>query len=142
MSCFLDGTSVRAITKPYAAQCGYTVRVLPLVGHVELRSSYFSCHTDNQVCTKWGVLYFFFLFYCEEKLFSTLLFQDDKVFTFKFNLVATRKGKEERFALNQTCSPSLPWSPREVTCEENYMEVSCFVLIHSSYSVLCAFFFF
>nr|XP_040036087.1 zona pellucida protein AX 4 [Gasterosteus aculeatus aculeatus] len=93
----VGGTSVRAITKPYAAQCGYTVRVLPLVGHVELRSSYFSCHTDNQ---------------------------DDKVFTFKFNLVATRKGKEERFALNQTCSPSLPWSPREVTCEENYMEVS------------------
>ncbi|KAL6118565.1 uncharacterized protein ACO6RY_03347 [Pungitius sinensis] len=93
----VDGTGVRAITKQYAAQCGYTVRVLPLAGRVELRASYFSCDTDNQ---------------------------DDKVFTFKFNLVATRKGKEESFALNQTCSPSLPWSPREVTCEENYMEVS------------------
>uniref|UniRef100_A0A3B4VD57 Zona pellucida protein AX 4 n=1 Tax=Seriola dumerili TaxID=41447 RepID=A0A3B4VD57_SERDU len=50
--------------------------------------------------------------------------QDDEVFTFNFNLIANHEGKEVAYALNKTCSPSLPWSPREVTCEENYMEVS------------------
>lgn len=50
-------------------------------------------------------------------------FQDDKVFRFRFNLIVARGDAEETYALNQTCSPSLPWSPREVTCEANYMEV-------------------
>ncbi|XP_042368615.1 uncharacterized protein LOC121962425 [Plectropomus leopardus] len=93
----VDGTGVYAITKEYAAQCGYTVSVLPLAGHVELRASYFSCHADNK---------------------------DDEVFTFNFNLVTTNEGNEVTYALKKTCSPSLPWSPREVTCEANYMEVS------------------
>ncbi|XP_042368616.1 uncharacterized protein LOC121962426 [Plectropomus leopardus] len=92
-----DGTGVYAITKEYAAQCGYTVSVLPLAGHVELRASYFSCHTDNK---------------------------DDEVFTFNFNLVTTNEGNNVTYALHKTCSPSLPLSPREVTCEVNYMEVS------------------
>ncbi len=53
-----------------------------------------------------------------------MVFKDDEVFTFNFNLVSTRDGEEVIYALNKTCSPSLPWSPREVTCEANYMEVS------------------
>uniref|UniRef100_A0A3B4H8R1 Zona pellucida protein AX 4 n=1 Tax=Pundamilia nyererei TaxID=303518 RepID=A0A3B4H8R1_9CICH len=61
-------TGVHAITEEYAAECGYTISLLPVLGHVELRASYFSCHT------------------------------------------------------NDTCTLSLPWSPREVTCEVNYME--------------------
>ncbi|XP_071316154.1 uncharacterized protein [Trachinotus anak] len=93
----VDGTGVYPITEQYAAECGYTVSVLPLRGQVELRASYFSCHTDNK---------------------------DDKVFTFNFNLITNHEEKEVTFALNKTCSPSLPWFPREVTCEENYMEVS------------------
>lgn len=47
--CFLDEIGVYPITEEYAAQCGYTLRVLPLHGHVELRASYFSCHVHNQV---------------------------------------------------------------------------------------------
>ncbi|XP_031697308.1 uncharacterized protein LOC116379493 [Anarrhichthys ocellatus] len=93
----VDGTGVYAITRWYAAQCGYSVRLLPLLGQVELRASYFSCHTGNK---------------------------DDEVFLFNFNLTVTREGREDSYALNKTCSPSLPWSPREITCEENYMEVS------------------
>ncbi|XP_056225235.1 uncharacterized protein LOC130164491 isoform X2 [Seriola aureovittata] len=93
----VDATGVHPITEQYAAKCGYSVGVLPLRGHVELRASVFSCHTDNK---------------------------DDEVFTFNFNLIANHEGKEVTYALNKTCSPSLPWSPREVTCEENYMEVS------------------
>ncbi|KAG7243422.1 hypothetical protein INR49_011879, partial [Caranx melampygus] len=49
---------------------------------------------------------------------------DDEVFTFNFNLITNHEEKEVTHALNKTCSPSLPWFPREVTCEENYMEVS------------------
>ncbi|XP_070711320.1 uncharacterized protein [Pempheris klunzingeri] len=93
----VDETGVYPITELYAATCGYRVSVFPLLGREELRASYFSCQTDNQ---------------------------DDKVFTFNFNLIATHEGQEVIYALNKTCSPSLPWSPREVTCEENYMEVS------------------
>ncbi|XP_035849387.1 uncharacterized protein LOC116049022 isoform X2 [Sander lucioperca] len=93
----VDETGVYPITEQYAAKCGYSVSVLPPLEHVELRASYFSCHTDNK---------------------------EDEVFTFNFNLIVTHKGKEVTYALNKTCSPSLPWSPREVTCEVNYMEVS------------------
>ncbi|AWO97590.1 zona pellucida protein Y1 [Scophthalmus maximus] len=93
----VDGTGVYPITKQYAAVCGYTVSVLPLQGQVELRASYFSCHTDNK---------------------------DDEVFSFNFNLLTNHDGMEVTYGLNKTCSPSLPWSPREVTCEMNYMEVS------------------
>ncbi|XP_030286620.1 uncharacterized protein LOC115589692 [Sparus aurata] len=92
-----DGTGVYHLTEQYAAKCGYTVSVLSLQGHVELRASYFSCHTGNK---------------------------DDEVFTFNFNLIATNEGKNVTYTFNETCSPSLPWSPREVTCEANYMEVS------------------
>ncbi|XP_059210797.1 uncharacterized protein LOC131989562 [Centropristis striata] len=92
----MDRTGVYTITEEYAAKCGYSVSVLPLQGHVELRASYFSCHTDNK---------------------------DDEVFAFNFNLIV-RHEEEATYALNKTCSPSLPWSPREVTCEVNYMEVS------------------
>ncbi|XP_041635526.1 zona pellucida protein AX 4 [Cheilinus undulatus] len=93
----VDETGVYPITVQYAAECGYCIRVLPVPDRVELRASYFSCHTNNK---------------------------DDEVFTFNFNLIATHEGQEVSYALNKTCSPSLPWSPREVTCELNYMEVS------------------
>ncbi|XP_028994655.1 uncharacterized protein LOC114848373 [Betta splendens] len=93
----VDGTGAYPITRQYAARCGYAVDVVALLGHLELRASYFSCHTGNT---------------------------DDKVFTFNFNLILTYEGKEVHYALNKTCSPSLPWSPREVTCEVDYMEVS------------------
>ncbi|KAI9543320.1 hypothetical protein NQZ68_011969 [Dissostichus eleginoides] len=93
----VDETGAYAITRQYAAQCGYSINVQPLPGHVELRASYFSCQTQNK---------------------------DDEMFTFNFNLNVTQEGKEVTYPLNKTCSPSLPWSPREVTCETNYMEVS------------------
>uniref|UniRef100_A0A8P4KEK4 ZP domain-containing protein n=1 Tax=Dicentrarchus labrax TaxID=13489 RepID=A0A8P4KEK4_DICLA len=92
----VDETGVYPISEQYAATCGYSISIVPQSGHVELRASYFSCHTDNK---------------------------DDEMFTFKFNLVATHDREEAAYALNKTCSPTLPWAPRDVTCEVNYMEV-------------------
>lgn len=46
------------------------------------------------------------------------------MFFFNFNLIATHKEKEASYALNKTCTLSLQWSHREVTCEMNYMEVN------------------
>ncbi|XP_019951332.2 uncharacterized protein [Paralichthys olivaceus] len=92
----VDETGIYPITKQNAAVCGYTVSVL-LNGNVELRASYFSCQVDNK---------------------------DDEVFTFSFNLIANHEGEEVTYVLSKTCSPALPWSPREVTCEASYMEVS------------------
>ncbi|KAF0029252.1 hypothetical protein F2P81_018357 [Scophthalmus maximus] len=92
----VDGTGAYPITQQYAAECGYTVSVLPLAGHVELRASYFSCHAENK----------------------------DDVFAFNFNLILAQGGYEVTYTTAKTCSPPLPWSPREVTCEVNYMEVN------------------
>ncbi|XP_068164956.1 uncharacterized protein [Antennarius striatus] len=93
----VDETGVFPLVGQYAAMCGYNVQVLPLQDRVELRASYFSCHTDNQ---------------------------DDEVFTFNFNMMVTHGEEVLTYNMNKTCSPALPWSPREVTCEANYMEVS------------------
>ncbi|XP_019951333.2 uncharacterized protein [Paralichthys olivaceus] len=93
----VDRTGAYLITEQYAAECGYTVSVLPFQGYVELRASYFSCQTENK---------------------------GDDVFTFNFNLITNHYGQSITYALNETCSLLLPWSPREVTCETNYMEVS------------------
>lgn len=51
------------------------------------------------------------------------LFQDDLLFTFSFNLIVSRDGENVKFPLYKTCSATLTWAPREVTCEANYMEV-------------------
>lgn len=91
----VDGKGVYPITKQYAAKCGYNILIH--LGKVELRASYFSCHTENN---------------------------DDEVFMFNFNMIVMDKGKEVTYALNKTCSLPIPWSSREVTCEINYMEVS------------------
>ncbi|XP_020347077.1 uncharacterized protein LOC109897004 [Oncorhynchus kisutch] len=94
----VDADGVHPITKQYGSECGYMFSILPLPGHAELRASYFSCHTDNQ---------------------------DDEVFTFSFNLITIDANRvEATYSVTATCSLPLPWSPREVSCEENYMEVS------------------
>lgn len=42
---------VYPITKTYGAKHGYSVNVFPVQSLVELRASYFSCHTYNKVAT-------------------------------------------------------------------------------------------
>lgn len=117
---FSDETGIHPITEEYAAMCGYTASVLPLSGLVELRSSYFSCHTENKVKADVGknLLALQVLF-----IFISLSFQDG-VFKLNFNLLVTHDGHLVRYNFNKTCTPAAAWSPREITCEVNYMEVS------------------
>uniref|UniRef100_A0A3Q2CGG8 Zona pellucida protein AX 4 n=1 Tax=Cyprinodon variegatus TaxID=28743 RepID=A0A3Q2CGG8_CYPVA len=91
----VDRTGAYAITEDYAAKCGYSVSVLSFLGLVELRASYFSCHTERV-----------------------------GGFSFRFNLITSYDGVDAYYELNKTCPLPPPWSPREVTCEVNYMEVS------------------
>lgn len=50
-------------------------------------------------------------------------YQDDEVFTFRFNWITTHEGLKRNYTLYKSCTLALPWAPREVTCESNYMEV-------------------
>lgn len=45
------------------------------------------------------------------------------MFTFHFNLILTHEGLMRNYTLHKSCPLTLPWAPREVTCESNYMEV-------------------
>nr|XP_014346142.1 PREDICTED: uncharacterized protein LOC102359505 isoform X2 [Latimeria chalumnae]XP_014346143.1 PREDICTED: uncharacterized protein LOC102359505 isoform X2 [Latimeria chalumnae] len=85
------------VTKIIASQCGYTIGS-DLVGNVELRVSYLGCLIEN--------LY-------------------DEKFTLSMQLrVSDATGRELTYPHLMTCSLGNPWSPREIVCEENYMEVS------------------
>ncbi|KAJ8009235.1 hypothetical protein DPEC_G00086790 [Dallia pectoralis] len=81
-----------------APQCGYTISSFKMDVYTTLRASYFSCYTGNQ---------------------------NDEVFTFQLYITVTdAEGRPARYPLAQTCILPLPWSQREVICEEDYMEVS------------------
>lgn len=111
---------VYPITKTYAARHGYSVNIFPARGLVELRASYFSCHTYNKVATCT------FPVVCTHKRslwVGNALFQKDEVFRFNFNLIVSDGGELKTHSMNKTCTPALPWVQKEITCEVNYMEV-------------------
>ncbi|KAJ8356450.1 hypothetical protein SKAU_G00192440 [Synaphobranchus kaupii] len=94
----IDATGVYPIDETNGDACGYTRSFFNMDGYIVLRASYYSCHTENQ---------------------------NDQLFTFKFNIIATdHLSKQAVHHVAKTCSLPLPWSDREVTCEENYMEVT------------------
>ncbi|CDQ67026.1 unnamed protein product [Oncorhynchus mykiss] len=94
----VDAVGVHPIDEKNASRCGYTISTFKMDGYTTLRASYFSCHIDNQ---------------------------NDEVFTFQFNIIVMdAKDQQSRYPLSQTCSLLLPWSQREVICEEDYMEVT------------------
>ncbi|XP_062372155.1 uncharacterized protein LOC134059708 [Sardina pilchardus] len=94
----IDTMGIHSITKEYGPGCGYTYELFSEIGIAELKASYFSCHTENQ---------------------------GDEEFTFNFNVIMTeRHGEEATYTVSKTCTLPLPWSPREVNCEMDYMEVN------------------
>ncbi|KAG5284615.1 hypothetical protein AALO_G00028630 [Alosa alosa] len=92
-----DGHGTHAVTGSWAAECGYTM-TLDLSGDLVLRASYLACHVENQADSEFHLLVWF-------------VNQDVN-------------GEETSYPLLLTCPLKEPWSPREIVCEENYMEVS------------------
>ncbi|XP_036404341.1 uncharacterized protein LOC118791167 [Megalops cyprinoides] len=92
-----DDTGAYPIDQNYASECGYTY-TYEVSGRAALRASYLSCHTTKR---------------------------NDEAFVLRFNLITVDdSGSETPSAVSQTCSLPLPWSPREVICEQNYIEVT------------------
>ncbi|MED6268125.1 hypothetical protein CHARACLAT_019043 [Characodon lateralis] len=89
---------VHSISKPLASRCGYTISTFRVDGVTIFRASYYACFTHNQ---------------------------NDEAFTFKFN-VMVKDGSGGRLSsqfVSAVCS-GLSWTHRELTCEEDYMEVN------------------
>ena len=85
------------VTEQIAAQCGFTSST-DLYGNPEIRASFLACSVRN-------------------------LFDQD----FSLHLqveVTSPGGLSTVYDVSMDCPLDTPWSPREIVCEENYMEVS------------------
>ncbi|XP_047242995.1 uncharacterized protein LOC124881473 isoform X3 [Girardinichthys multiradiatus] len=94
----VDEDGVHSISKQLASRCGYTISTFRVDGVTIFRASYYACFTHNQ---------------------------NDEVFTFKFN-VMVKDGSGDKLSsqfVSAVCS-GLSWTHRELTCEEDYMEVN------------------
>ncbi|XP_022534131.2 zona pellucida protein AX 4 isoform X1 [Astyanax mexicanus] len=94
---FEDSTAIHFLSSQQAAECGYTV-VLNYHGDLVFRASYLACHVDNKKDTEFRLQVWF----VNRQI-------DGRVNAYPFKLL---------------CSLAQPWSPREIVCEENYMEAS------------------
>ncbi|KAJ8266094.1 hypothetical protein GJAV_G00125800 [Gymnothorax javanicus] len=92
-----DRSGMHSLSSLEAVKCGYTM-VLDSRGDLLLRISYLACYVDVH----------------KEMEFRLLLWFVTK----------TANSKEASYPLSLGCHLEKPWSPREIVCEETYMEVS------------------
>ncbi|XP_035637239.1 uncharacterized protein LOC118390624 isoform X1 [Oncorhynchus keta] len=92
-----DGSGAHTLSGQGAAECGYTM-VLDSWGDLVLRASYLACHVHNEKDTAFRMLVWF--------------------------VNRDVDGEDMSYPLQLTCPLHQPWNPREIVCEENYMEVS------------------
>ncbi|XP_077594971.1 uncharacterized protein LOC144211506 isoform X2 [Stigmatopora nigra] len=95
----VDSDGTHAIGAEVASRCGYTLAGLQEEGFTTFRASYYSCFTR---------------------------IQDGRLFVFQFNILVSDGGSEwtRSQTVSAECSPPLDWIGREITCEEEYMEVN------------------
>ncbi|XP_062373262.1 zona pellucida protein AX 4 [Sardina pilchardus] len=92
-----DGTGIHLLSSQRAAECGYTI-LFDRHGNLVFRASYLACYVDSKA---------------------------DSEFWLQVWFVHWRAGGRVRaYPLRLHCLLPQPWSPRDVICEENYMEVS------------------
>ncbi|XP_065819647.1 uncharacterized protein [Labrus bergylta] len=93
----VDENGVHSISEQLASLCGYTISSFKKDSATVFRASYFSCFTHNQ---------------------------NDQVFTFTLNvIVRDAAGRWISTPVSAVCSSGM-WAHREITCEEDYMEVN------------------
>ncbi|KAG7464644.1 hypothetical protein MATL_G00167800 [Megalops atlanticus] len=92
-----DHGSVHFLSSQRAAECGYTV-LFDSHGDLVLRASFLACYVDNQKDTEFWLHVWF--------------------------VNKEAGGKETAYPFQLACGLQWPWSPREIVCEKNYMEVS------------------
>ncbi|KAK1787618.1 hypothetical protein P4O66_016118, partial [Electrophorus voltai] len=100
------GPVMRTVSGHWAAECGYTLQVDPW-GDLSLCVSYFSCLVKNQGDTKFQLQLWF--------------------------VSEAPDGEESLQSVLLSCNLQVPWSPREILCEENYMEVSVMKQVPSNH---------
>ncbi|KAM6450087.1 uncharacterized protein PHA67_017284 [Liasis olivaceus] len=85
------------VTEHIAAQCGFT-RGVDLYGNPEIRISFLACSIHNVL---------------------------DQDFSLQLQVeVTSLDNLTTAYEVSMNCPLDVPWSPREIVCEENYMEVS------------------
>ncbi|KAF7235758.1 Zona pellucida sperm-binding protein 2, partial [Varanus komodoensis] len=85
------------VTPDLAAQCGFTSGT-DLYGNPEIRISFLACSVHNSF---------------------------DQDFSLQLQVEVTSPANvTDAYDVSMKCSLDAPWSPREIACEENYMEVS------------------
>ncbi|KAJ8416654.1 hypothetical protein AAFF_G00325320 [Aldrovandia affinis] len=92
-----DRGSVLFLSHQRAAECGYTM-VFNSRGDLVLRASFLACHVDNKKDTEYRLHMWF--------------------------VNKEADGKDTAYPVLLSCHLQQPWSPRQIVCEENYMEVS------------------
>ncbi|MGH0176485.1 UNVERIFIED_CONTAM: hypothetical protein FKN15_072916 [Acipenser sinensis] len=93
----IDRSGVYPLNDSYAVACGFTYS-FNLPGDLIFRASFLACHVESVNDVSYALQYRFV------RLDSL--------------------GRETVYPFSLSCSTESPWNPREIVCEENYMEVS------------------
>nr|XP_033780942.1 uncharacterized protein LOC117350631 [Geotrypetes seraphini] len=97
LEAFNSQGSAISVTDKIASQCGFTI-TQDVYGNTEIRVSFLGCSVDNMA---------------------------DRQFSVELQLQVTEGlGQILSYQLALTCNLDDPWNPREIICEENYVEVS------------------
>ncbi|XP_058870560.1 uncharacterized protein LOC117970970 isoform X1 [Acipenser ruthenus] len=93
----IDNDGIHTLDDSYAASCGFTYS-FNIQGDLIFRASFLACHVSSK---------------------------NDAEFGLRFRFVRIDQfGRETYYPFSMSCSTAQPWYPREIVCEENYMEIS------------------
>ncbi|XP_041096135.1 uncharacterized protein LOC121307885 [Polyodon spathula] len=93
----LANDGIHSLDDRYAASCGFTYS-FNILGDLIFRASFLACHVSSK---------------------------NDAEFSLMFRLARIDQfGRETYYPFSMSCSTTKPWNPREIVCEENYMEIS------------------
>ncbi|MGH0185728.1 UNVERIFIED_CONTAM: hypothetical protein FKN15_018899 [Acipenser sinensis] len=91
----IDNDGIHALDDRYAASCGFTYS-FNIPGDLIFRASFLACHVSSKNDAEFGL-------------------------RFRFARI-DQFGRETYYPFSMRCSTPQPWYPREIVCEENYME--------------------